>query len=140
MKSCSWSTAIAFAILSASAAGCGLSDEGLGSGPQEDEASAALTNAFTITIFTETAPQNQVTVTSSDGTPLRSCVGSCEFAYLAGSALQLRVPFPQDRINCLLFGGWFGACSGQGTTCNLTLNSNLSTEVNWVPWRGCQPQ
>jgi hypothetical protein len=123
--------AIALAMMSASAAGA------------EDTAElGATTNAdsFVLSLTTEFAPQNKVVVTSSDGTPSRDCVGSCNFAYLAGASLSLRIPFPTDRINCVQQVRWTGACAGQGKTCNLVLNSNLSTEAIWVPIRGCDPR
>ncbi|HET7500170.1 MAG TPA: hypothetical protein VFK02_04180 [Kofleriaceae bacterium] len=122
-------------------AGCTVAGDDVTEG-QDTAALGAITSssAFTISISTETAPQDKVTVSSSDGTPTRDCFGGCTFAYLAGATLTLRIPFPIDRTNCIQFSGWSGACSGQGNPCVVVLNSDLSTEANWSTIIGCQPK
>ncbi|HEU4733492.1 MAG TPA: hypothetical protein VFT22_36615 [Kofleriaceae bacterium] len=122
-------------------AGCAVSDDSVQHSQNTAELGAITNNsAFTLFLTTEVAPQDKVDVTSSDGTPLRSCTGGCAFAYLAGSVLTLRVPFPNDKVNCIHFTGWSGACSGQGNPCTLVLNSDLTTEAIWANTIGCQPQ
>jgi len=139
MKSNMLSVMTAVVMMGASVTGCALSGDELKEG-QATEDLIAPSAAFVLHLSTETAPQDQVDVTSSDGTPLRQCFGGCSFAYLAGAALTLRVPFPTDKPNCIVFNGWTGACAGQGSTCNLVLNSDLTTEAIWAPIRGCHPQ
>jgi len=137
MKGNSLSVMTAFVMMSAPVTGCALSDDGA----KESQRAAALDSAFTLNLSTETAPQDKVHVTSSDGSPPRDCFGTgCQFAYLAGSVLTLTVTFPTDRPNCIFFSGWSGACSGQGNPCTLTLNSDLTTEALWSPIIGCDPE
>ncbi len=140
MRGNSASVIIAFVVMSASVTGCGFSDDGL----SERESAAALgaavnASAYVLTVSTETLPQDEVIVTSSDGGPARICSGDCQFSYLAGASLTLRIPHPSDRVNCLIFRGWLGACAGQPATCSLVLDSDLTTEAQWAPIRGCIP-
>src|SRR5689334_24956002 len=88
-----WAACVVLAVLvSALLAGGALANPGVTAGQSAAELGATTNNsAFSITISTETAPQDLVQVTSSDGTPERECVESCQFAYLAGSTLTLRV-------------------------------------------------
>jgi hypothetical protein len=140
MKSNTLSVVTALVMMGASAAGCAVSDEGVNESKTAAELTSTSGTAFVLSLSTETAPQDKVHVTSSDGSPARDCFGGCSFAYLAGSTLTLRVVFPTDRVNCIFFSGWSGACSGQGNPCTLVLNSNLSTDAIWSPIIGCQPQ
>jgi hypothetical protein len=118
-----------------------LANTGVTAGQSAAELGATTNNsAFSITISTETAPQDLLQVTSSDGTPERDCFESCQFAYLAGSTLTLRVPFPTDQVNCIRFAGWTGACAGQGATCTVVLNGDLVTEAVWAIIRHCSPR
>jgi hypothetical protein len=57
-----------------------------------------------------------------------------------GSALTLSLTATQNRVDCLGFAGWNGACAGQGATCSLVLNGNLSTSVRWGRLGGCVPR
>lgn len=132
----SWQTMIAFVMAVAAVSGCALSE---GEATEATDTSELATTAFTLHLGTEVAPQNQVVVSSSDGTPDRRCIGGCLFAYLAGAKLSLRVPFPTDRPNCVAFSGWTGACAGQGNPCSLVLSNDLGAEAIWTPIRGCQP-
>jgi hypothetical protein len=134
------SMVMACAVLSVSAGGCALSDESAREGQAASDLTATSGNSFVLFLSTETAPQDKVIVTSTDGTPPRDCFGGCQFAYLAGSQLTLRIPFPTDKPNCIMFGGWSGACVGQGSTCSIPLNGDTSTSVNWVNIRGCVPR
>jgi hypothetical protein len=130
---------IVIAIITASAAGCGLTDDHNESQSAAQLTATTNTGSFVLSLSTETAPQDKVVVTSSDGTPSRDCFGACQFAYLAGATLTLRVPFPTDTPNCIRFDGWDGACAGQWTTCVIQLNSDLSTTALWAPIIGCDP-
>lgn len=142
MKKNTLSMVTALFAMGTFASGCVVSDEDkLGEDkPGAEQQQVTNANSYVINIQTEVAGQDQVVVSSSDGTPDRQCFGGCTFAYLAGSTLTLRVPFPRDNINCIMFNGWFGACGGQWNPCTVVLNSDLSTEVNWVIIRGCSPQ
>jgi hypothetical protein len=93
-------------------------------------------NAFTISVGTL---ENRITVSSSRG--IDTCdLGSCDFAYAGGVSLTIRVTPTQNLADCLTFAGWHGACAGQGATCTLTINSNLSTSTMWTRLGGCIPR
>jgi hypothetical protein len=48
---------------------------------------------------------------------------------------------PQNRIDCLAFSGWSGACAGQGATCTVVINSDLTTGAEFgTVIRGCVPK
>lgn len=143
MRNRSLSAAVfAVVVTSLATAGCAVSEDDLASAEVVhalDTAAAATPAAFVLSITTELAPQDQVRITSSDGRT-DPCIGSCNFAYLAGSNLTITFPFgTSDRPNCLRFQRWTGACAGQGSRCRLTINSNLVTEAVWVPILGCNP-
>jgi hypothetical protein len=70
-----------------------------------------------------------------------SCpISSCSFGYLGGSALTISLASTTDLADCLQFSSWVGACAGQGATCSLTINSNLSTSAHWTRINGCTPR
>jgi hypothetical protein len=142
MKGNSLSVGIVFVMVSGLVTGCALSDEPVNESQSTAELGAIRNeSAFVLTVSTETAPQDKVNVTPSDGSPGRTCFGTgCQFAFLAGVTLTLRVPFPTDKVNCIFFAGWTGACAGQGNPCTLVLNSDLTTEAIWDPIIGCNPQ
>lgn len=92
-------------------------------------------DAFALSVETD---ENLITVTSSRGTD--TCdVGFCDYAYAGGSSLTVRVTPAINRADCLRFTGWDGACAGQGSTCTLTINSDLWTDAIWSPISGCTP-
>jgi hypothetical protein len=49
--------------------------------------------------------------------------GICSATVPAGTAVTLHLIFGASY----LFNGWLGACTAQGTTCNLTINANTTT-------------
>ena len=65
---------------------------------------------------------------------------SCSFGYLGGSALTISLTSTTNIADCLRFSSWVGACAGQGSTCSLTINSNLSTSAHWTRINGCTPR
>jgi hypothetical protein len=65
---------------------------------------------------------------------------SCSFHHAIGSALTLSLTATQNTADCLAFVGWNGACAGQGSTCNLELDGDLSTSVRWGHITGCRPR
>lgn len=96
----------------------------------------ACKNAFTMSVDTL---ENNITVTSSRG--VDTCdLGSCDYAYTGGASLTIRVTPIRNLADCLGFAGWQGACAGQGATCSLTINSNLSTSAIWTRIGGCIPR
>jgi hypothetical protein len=142
MRGNSLNVVIGLVMMSASVTGCSVSDDSVNESEHAAELGAITNNsAFTIVIRTETAPQDKVVVTSSDGGPPRDCFG-CTLAYVAGTTLNLRIPFPIDSANCIHFTGWSesGACAGQGNPCTVVLNSDLVTEAIWSPTKGCTPR
>jgi len=136
-------TGIAFAMIAAVGAGCAVSDDPDGQSQAIGEL-VATTNASAFTLSLTNGgvgPVDAVSVTSSDGTPIRDCDGGlCNFAYLAGSRLSLSIANTTDLVNCIRFSSWSGACTGPSTQCTLVLNSDLSTRAVWSRLRGCIPQ
>lgn len=93
-------------------------------------------SAFVITVGTD---ENPVRVAAA-GTTTNVCSGSCSFAYIAGTTLTISTN-GQNRIDCLAFTRWGGACAGQGNPCTLVLNSDLSTDAEFETFiRGCIPE
>lgn len=92
-------------------------------------------NGFALSVETD---ENTVTVTSSRG--VDTCDGGfCDYGYAAGSSLTVRLSSTVNRVDCLRFTGWDGACAGQGSSCTLTINSDIWTDAIWSPISGCQP-
>ncbi|HEX7839270.1 MAG TPA: hypothetical protein VF469_17450 [Kofleriaceae bacterium] len=90
--------------------------------------------AFVLSVATEEQP-----VTVTGGGTTAQCADSCNFAYIAGTALTLTAGL-QNLADCLRFSSWSGACSGQGRTCGLVINSDLSTTALYSRIAGCVPQ
>jgi len=128
------------ALLAGSAMGCVSEDAAPGEGDESGLAFEFGPGAHVLTLSTFWTPQAVVKVTSNEGTPPRSCTGSnCQFAYLSGAGLTLRIPFPNDKPNCMHFDHWQGACSGTASTCTVTLDSDKSVTAVWVDTIGCDP-
>lgn len=87
-----------------------------------------------LSVATEESP-----VTVTGGGTSNTCDASCNFTYLAGTALTLTAGL-QNLADCLRFSSWSGACSGQGRTCSLVMNSNLSTTALYSQISGCVPK
>jgi hypothetical protein len=132
-------SSIAALAIAATATAC-VAPEAGDTQPDESSQSADLTEhpntAFTLTV---SAIENETKVVRSDGnTDL--CDGTCTFAYVAGLTLTISPTSLQQRADCLMWIGWNGACAGQGSTCVLTINSNLSTSSRWGRISNCRPQ
>jgi hypothetical protein len=124
---------ISMAAISGCVAADGASDES-----KTEQASTIRpdNSAFVINVGTD---ENPVKV-SSPGTTTNTCGDSCTYAYIAGSTLTITTR-AQNTIDCVAFSGWSGACAGQGTTCTVTLNSDLSTFASFdTTIRGCIPK
>ena len=111
-----------------------------GESPDESSQSADVTarpdTAFTLQVSTI---ENEIQIVRSDGNT-DICGSSCTFAYVAGLHLSISPTSLQQRADCLMWIGWNGACAGQGSTCSLTINSNLSTSAKWGRIANCRPQ
>lgn len=107
--------------------------------PDEASESADVTvhpaTTFTLTVF---SLEGETRVQTAAG-HVDLCDGSCTFTYAAGSVLTVSPTTLSFRPDCLMWVGWNDACAGQGSTCTLTLNSNLGTSTRWGRIAGCKP-
>jgi hypothetical protein len=93
-------------------------------------------NAFTIGLG---SLESGITVTSSRG--VENCdSGSCDLAFAGGSSLTVHLTSTSNTADCLMFSSWLGACAGQGATCSLVINSNLSASARWTRISNCVPR
>jgi hypothetical protein len=127
--------AIAFALALSTVAGCAVEDD---AELATDE--AELTAAATAYVLHVSSDEGAIRVTKP-GPVHETCpgYGGCDFAFLGGTPLTIKPVQPTDRINCVKFARWIGACAGQGSTCSITINSNLSTHAEWDRILGCIP-
>ena len=122
---------ISMAAISGCVAADATSDES-----QTAQALATPASAFVLSVSTD---ENPVKVVAS-GTATNSCPDSCNFAYIGGSTLTISTA-AQNRIDCLAFTSWTGACAGQGATCTVVINSDLSTSAQFrTRISGCIPK
>ena len=123
----------------AALSGCAVADATSNEGQTAQASTVSPDNsAFVISVGTD---ENPVRV-SAPGTTTNICdIGSsCNFAYIAGTTLTVSTN-PQNRIDCLALTRWGGACAGQGATCTVVLNSDLSTDAEFETFiRGCVPE
>jgi hypothetical protein len=93
-------------------------------------------NAFTISLD---SLDSGITVSSTRG--VDNCdSGFCDLAYTGGASLTIHLTSTRNTADCLMFSSWQGACAGQGATCNLVINSNLSSSAKWTRISGCVPK
>lgn len=92
-------------------------------------------SAFELTVSTQDL---QIDVKKPNGT-FDICRGFCTFAYLGGTTLTITPVLIHDTPNCLQFDQWSGACAGQGSTCHVTVNSDLTTEALYIAMSPCNP-
>ena len=135
-------TATALMILCAASSGCmSSSDDHDDSTQAVQQAGPIDTGPCTLTVFTETAPQDVVNVTV-DGFYTYQCFGYCQDTFNRGTELSLRVPFPTDRVNCIKFTGWTGGLCGSSSPpngCNTVCVGDQTITANWGPLSGCNP-
>lgn len=129
---------LVLALIGATSGGCAITDDDA-EGSQAAEVGAAMTNvsAFVLTVSSE---ENDVVVSSPGHVDTCPGVGTCNFAYIGGTSLTIKTA-KNNVIDCALFSHWDGACAGQSATCNLVINSNLSTSAIFqfgIP--GCTPK
>lgn len=109
-------------ISMAAIGGCVAAGETGDDGQTEQDVTVSPRNsAFVLTVGTD---ENPVKITAP-GTTTNTCNDSCTFAYIAGTTLTLTTR-ASNTIDCVAFSGWSGACAGQGATCTVTINSDLS--------------
>ncbi len=66
--------------------------------------------------------------------------GPCNFAYIGGTRLTITPDGSGAGADCLQFVGWGGACAGQGDTCTVVIQSNISAHSQWGRILGCVPR
>jgi hypothetical protein len=130
---------LAIALIGMTCGGCAVTQDG--ADPAESADVGAVTSnvaAFVLTVHANV--ESDVDVTNSTSGNSCSAGTICNFAYLQGTAVTVRTA-AQNRIDCAQFLQWTGACAGQGATCNLVINSALTTTARYkfgIP--GCVPQ
>jgi hypothetical protein len=131
------SCGVIFALACAAVAGCAATP----TDADEDQVTQGITNtaAFTLTVSGNFFAGTSVTTTNvNDLCPSGS---QCQFGFIGGSTLTIRPTETQDLIDCLRFSGWQGACAGQGSTCTVVINSNISvSQSRWTKISGCVPK
>jgi hypothetical protein len=96
------------------------------------------TAAFTLTISGEEAAIRITTTNVSDTCPADE---QCQFGFVGGSVLTIKPAMTRNLVDCLQFAGWTGACAGQGSTCTVTINSDITVDENfWTRIGGCIPR
>jgi hypothetical protein len=70
--------------------------------------------------------------------PPTTCTNSCSFDYPAATTVHLTAE--GNNVTCTQFDGWSGACFGQGATCTLTVNGNLSASAGFSKKPNCNPE
>jgi hypothetical protein len=124
------------AMICAAVAGCGVTPEDAGEGQAVQGITSS--SAFVLTVSGEESPISVTTTGVSDTCPE---FGQCQFAFIAGSTLTIKPVMNRNTIDCLQFAGWMGACAGQGSTCTVVINSDLTaTENGWTRILGCTPK
>jgi hypothetical protein len=117
-------------------AGCSATPSDVDEG--QDVQSVVTTSAFVLTVSGEEAAIRVTTTNVSDLCPAFS---QCPFAFLGGSTLTIKPTSTRNLIDCLQFAGWTGACAGQGSTCTVTINSDITVgEHFWTRILGCVPK
>lgn len=104
----------------------------------QDVQSVVTTSAFVLSVSGDEAPIKVTTTNVTDTCPAFS---SCQFAFLGGSVLTIKPTTTRNLIDCLQFAGWTGACAGQGSTCTVTINSDITVGQHfWTRISGCIPK
>lgn len=130
------SCGVIVALICAAVAGCAATPTDIA----EDQVAQDLTTtaAFVLTVSGEEA---DVRVTTTNVSDTCNADAECQFAFLGGSTLKISPTKTKNLIDCLQFAGWNGACAGQGTTCTVVINSDISVGQNfWTRISGCVPR
>jgi hypothetical protein len=132
IRSCS----VIVMLVCAAVAGCAV----IPTDADEDQVAQSITPsaAFVLTVSGFEAAIRVTTTGITDTCPADE---QCQFAFVEGSTLTIKPTATQQRADCLQFAGWQGACAGQGTTCTVVINSDLSvSERFWTRIGGCIPK
>jgi hypothetical protein len=130
---------LAAALIGVACGGCAIT-EGDAEPAQSVEVGAVTPNVSAFVLTVSTSGQSDIDVASSTSSNNCPAGTTCNFAYLQGTAVTV-VTAAQNLINCAKFSQWDGACAGQGPTCSLVINSNLSTHPRYkFGILGCVPQ
>jgi hypothetical protein len=130
------SSGVIVALACALVAGCAATP----TGADEDQVAQGVTStaAFVLTVSGFEAGIRVTTTGVNDLCPADS---QCQFAFIGGSTLTISPTGTRQLADCLQFAGWQGACAGQGTTCTVVINSDLSvSEHFWTRIGGCIPK
>jgi hypothetical protein len=123
------------ALLAGVSAGCAVSDGAEDREVSEIDIAPPPATAFVLSV---SALEGPFTVTSATGS--NTCdFFHCDFAFIAGTAVTIHA-LQANIADCLAFTSWTGACAGQGLTCQLVMNSDLSTSARYGRIAGCRPQ
>jgi len=123
-------------LLCAAVAGCAATPTGADEGQDVQGITSAAAFVLTVSGF-----EAGIRVTTTGVTDTCEADSQCQFAFLGGSTLTIKPTSTQQRADCLQFAGWQGACAGQGTTCTVVINSDLSVSENfWTRIGGCIPK
>ena len=132
IRSCSGVFVLACVVVAGCAATPADSDEG------QIIQGVANTAAFVLTVSGFEANISVTTTGVNDTCPADS---QCQFGFVGGSTLTIKPTSTKQLADCLQFAGWNGACAGQGTTCTVVINSDLSvSEHFWTRIGGCIPK
>lgn len=91
---------------------------------------------FTLSVNNSPFPFTTFVDTASGST---RCDGDCNLSFPAGTQLTLTETNTADRVDCVAWAGWRGACAGQTDPCVVTINGNISVGVFTKPLIGCRP-
>lgn len=100
--------------------------------------SVSIASAFTLSISGDEAAIRITTTNVTDTCPVFQ---SCQFAFVGGSTLTIKPTSTRNLVDCVQFAGWTGACAGQGSTCTVVINSDITVGQNfWTHISGCIPK
>lgn len=115
---------------------------GCAAAPDADE--SELTQGLgtrTAFVLTVSGFEADIRVTTAGVNDLCPADSQCQFAFIGGSTLTISPTATRQLADCLQFAGWNGACAGQGTTCTVVINSDISvSEKFWTRIGGCVPK
>jgi hypothetical protein len=133
MQLCSFSLVVT--LLAGVSGGCAVSDGAEDREVSEVGLAPPPVAAFVLSV---SAIEGPFTVTTATGS--NTCdFFQCSFAFIAGTTVTIHA-LHANIADCLQFTSWLGACAGQGETCQLVMNSDLSTNARYGRITGCVRQ
>ncbi len=127
---------VALGLIGVVLGGCALAPDEVETEQVAEVSAAPSLSAFVLTVKANF--QSDVSVTSSSPC---AAGATCNYAFLQGTTVTVETAL-ENRIDCARFTAWTGACAGQGPTCTLVMNSDLSTTVARYKFGipGCVPR